>query len=231
MIPSPVVQHPPQQSSLTQPVTRRHFQTYTQDTWDTGGGLKGQNYQPSKYGLVVEEMFGRDNLQDYHYDNSYSHYNVGNVGSSVQPSPDSSPVLMRNIFNRAPVENHQSYPNTIRSSEDYEGYGSGGGSVAGSTSGYGSSSSYDHPGGIRISALRNSSEFVEMLSMPKPRSILRNSQSQAGREWATPPPMFVSPHDTISSQGSIKKPVGDLRQWQQQHQEELLHQHIATQVI
>lgn len=99
------------------------------------------------------------------------------------------------------------------------------------------SGGYNQPGNIRSAPVRRSSEFPENLGMAKPRSILRNSQSQSqlpsGRECvvaASPPVGYQAHQEALQSQGNIKKNVGDLRQWQQQHQQELLHQHIETQV-
>ena len=95
---------------------------------------------------------------------------------------------------------------------------------------------YDYPGNMRSPPVRKSSEYPEALSTPKPRSILRNSQShsqlQTNRERgvSASPLVYPAHQDVLQSQGNLKKSIGDLRQWQQQHQEELLHQHIETQV-
>ena len=89
---------------------------------------------------------------------------------------------------------------------------------------------------MRAPTLRKSNEYPEGLSTPKPRSILRNSQSQSQLQGArdrmatASPPVYPTHQEALQSQGNMKKSPGDLRQWQQQHQEELIHQHIETQV-
>ena len=68
LTPSPMIQRPP--PTLTPPMARQRFRNFARESWDGGGGGAvgtpssgggGQVYQPSKYGLVVEEMYGRDN--------------------------------------------------------------------------------------------------------------------------------------------------------------------------
>lgn len=249
LTPSPVIQHP--QPPITPPMARRRFQTYSRDSWDGGGGMAaggggGQQYQPSKYGLVVEEMYGREGY-DYGHSMGYGGYGEsgdaggggggsGSSGRGPQKSPTNSPMMMRRIFNRAPVEHRRSFPDSARTQqlleEYYDGYGSGSGSAGGSTSGYGSGGNYDYPGNMRTPHTRKSSEYAESLSTPKPRSILRNSQSQMNLvDHVGSPSLYPSHHDALQSAGNIKKPAGDLRQWQQQHQEELIHQHIETQAL
>jgi hypothetical protein len=87
---------------------------------------------------------------------------------------------------------------------------------------------YDYPGNMRSPPLRKSQDFQEGVSAPKPRSILRTSQSQGQIQGHSG--LTSAPGEGIVNPGGMKKTVSDLRQWQQQHQEELLHQHIETQV-
>nr|KAG5696795.1 hypothetical protein BaRGS_012818 [Batillaria attramentaria] len=261
LTPSPVIQHP--QATITPPMARRRFQTYNRDSWDGGGGVvsgagggQGQQYQPSKYGLVVEEMYGRENYEYSHgagYSSTgYGGYSESGGGGSVgggggvggrgtQESPVNSPMMMRRIFNRAPVEHRRSLPDNARTQQllegYYDGYASGSGSAGGSTSGYGSGGGgggggvYDYAGNMRTPSTQKSNEFVEGLSTPKPRSILRNSHSQSQIEHTSSPSLYPPHHEALQRQGNMKKSVGDLRQWQQQHQEELIHQHIETQAL
>lgn len=66
-------------------MARQRFHNF-REAWDGGGsgvgagsGGGGQVYQPSKYGLVVEEMYGRDNYnyQQAGYDAGGYRYTTG----------------------------------------------------------------------------------------------------------------------------------------------------------
>lgn len=255
LTPSPVIRQPPQ--SASPPMARRRFHNFTRESWDgggggsSGGGVTGpgggsQIYQPSKYGLVVEEMYGHDGYDYQHpgYEAPGTYrYTTMNAesGGGGQPRTANSPAVVHRVATRTASEHRRSFPDGGHTQqileEYYDGYGSSS-TAGGSTSGYGSGGGgYDYPGNMRSPPLRKSSEFPETLSTPKPRSILRNSHSQgqlhSGRDRAVSasPPAYPAHQEALQSQGNLKKSVGDLRQWQQQHQEELINQHIETQAL
>ncbi|XP_076467383.1 uncharacterized protein LOC143298367 [Babylonia areolata] len=264
LTPSPVIRQPPQPTT-SPPMARRRFHNFTRDSWDGGGGSGGggemvgqgrggsQTYQPSKYGLVVEEMYGHEGYEyqhpGYEAPSGYRYATAAPTMSSEsvggQSRSGSSPSMKRRVGGRAPAEHRRSYPDNSHAQqmleEYYDGYGSSS-TAGGSTSGYGSGGGgYDYPGNMRSPPVRKSADFIDSVSAAKPpRSILRNSHSQGqlhtgGRDRqvsSASPPMYPPAHqEALQSQGNLKKTVGDLRQWQQQHQEELINQHIETQAL
>ncbi|KAL8611340.1 hypothetical protein ACOMHN_014395 [Nucella lapillus] len=257
LTPSPVIRQPPQPST-TPPMARRRFHNFTRESWDgggsssgSGGGVAGpvgggQIYQPSKYGLVVEEMYQHEGYEyqqhpGYDVSGGYRYPTMNTESGGGQPRGANSPAVPRRVSSRTASEHRRSFPDGGHPQqileEYYDGYGSSS-TAGGSTSGYGSGGGgYDYPGNMRSPPLRKSSEFPETLGTPKPRSILRNSHSQgqlhSGRDRpaSASPPAYPAHQEALQSQGNVKKSVGDLRQWQQQHQEELLNQHIETQAL
>lgn len=224
-------------------MARHRFHHYT--AWDGGGRVQvrgeaggTQPYQlSSKYEHADDQIYNHDGYHSYPdniYNSGTSAYRYYGV-AAANDSGVSSPALLRRIYNRAPVEHRRSFPDNSQVQHLLDNYIEHGGDVrqggGGSTSGYSSSSNYEYGINMKTPLHQKSSEFPAQLSTPKPRSILRNShnQSHLGRDRATSP-LFGSHSEILHFSGSTKKPAGDLRQWQQQHQEELLHQHIETQV-